>query len=357
MQALPSTRAHNNFGILRLAFATMVVLSHASELVDGDRSRELLTLLFGTISFGELGVDGFFLISGYLITKSFDTSPGILNYLKKRVARIYPAFVVASIASIFLFAPLSGTDLAQLRVGDWTRTIKEMVLLQPPPVPAFLGTHYPVLNGAVWTIAYEFRCYILIAVLGTLGFLRRREFVLAGAAVLMLLLGAKVAPPIPASAIFYGNPPDAIRLTAAFLVGSSFYLYRDVITYRSIYAALAAVVLLHGMFVPRLAEPALFIFGGYLIFWLAFAAPVFGRLFTTYDISYGLYLYAWPIQSALVFFHPDVTPWKMFSISLLLSAICGFLSWIFIEKRTSLWAHRTFTNSEADSTERIPLTR
>ncbi|WP_426441702.1 acyltransferase family protein [Bradyrhizobium genosp. P] len=340
-----SISSHNNFGVLRVAFATMVVLSHAPELVDGDRSRELLTRLFGTLSFGELGVDGFFLISGYLITKSFETSSSVFNYLRKRVARIYPAFVVATLLSIVFFAPLSGTPLTQLGIQDWELALKSMALLQTPSVPAFPGTHYPALNGSMWTIAYEFRCYLLIAALGLAGVLRHREYVLAVAAVFVLMLAAKIPTPIPASNVFYGNPPDAIRLTAAFLSGSVFYLYRDVISFRTAYVAFAATVLFFCMFVPRLAEPVLFIFGGYLIFWLAFVvSPIALRGLTTrYDISYGLYLYAWPIQSMFVFFRPGLSLWKMFVASLFLSLICGLLSWLLIERRAQAWAHKAFS--------------
>ena len=82
--------ARNNFGAIRLALAFLVILSHSSEMIDGNRSRELLTQVFGTISFGELAVDCFFIISGYLITKSYLSSTSALEYLVKRVLRIYP---------------------------------------------------------------------------------------------------------------------------------------------------------------------------------------------------------------------------------------------------------------------------
>lgn len=351
-----AVRSFNNFGILRLAFATMVVLSHAPELVDGNRSREILTRVFHTLSFGELGVDGFFLISGYLITKSYLNSPDVWNYLVKRVARIYPAFLVATIISIAVFAPLSGTQLSALGFRDWLHVIKGALTLQPPSVPAFPGTHYPILNGAMWTIAYEFRCYILVAILGMLGILRRREFILAFAAIGLLMLAAKVPTPIPVSDIFWGNPPEAIRMTAAFLTGAVFYLYRDVILYRTGYVIFAAVVLLFSMFVPRLAEPILCVFGGYLIFWLALVVrpSILSRITTEHDISYGLYLYTWPIQSALVYFRPSISPWLMFAVSLLLAAVCGYASWMLVERGIQRRVHRTAAGAVNVPTTPVP---
>jgi peptidoglycan/LPS O-acetylase OafA/YrhL len=105
-------RSSNNFGALRLFFAVLVMLSHSFELVDGDRSREILTRIFGNLSFGELGVDGFFLISGYLITKSFQDSRSTGEYVLKRVLRIYPGYVVAYLLCVLALGPFVGGQLA-----------------------------------------------------------------------------------------------------------------------------------------------------------------------------------------------------------------------------------------------------
>jgi peptidoglycan/LPS O-acetylase OafA/YrhL len=84
---------NNNFNALRFWFASLVILSHAPELQDGDRRHELLTQIFGTISFGEMAVQSFLLISGYLIVKSWQERPQVAVFLTHRILRIYPGCV------------------------------------------------------------------------------------------------------------------------------------------------------------------------------------------------------------------------------------------------------------------------
>src|SRR5262249_38480757 len=151
---------------------------------DGDRHREPLTLLFGTLSLGELSVYGFFLISGYLIVQSFDRSPSNLAYLRNRVLRIYPGYAVAYLACIIVVAPLAGADPRSL---DVTKAASHLAFLDSPRLvaDAFAGTQYPSLNGSMWTIAYEFRCYLFVLAFGALGLFRRGWLCAACAALLL----------------------------------------------------------------------------------------------------------------------------------------------------------------------------
>jgi peptidoglycan/LPS O-acetylase OafA/YrhL len=86
----------------------MVILSHSFELIDHNRARELLTRAFGTLSFGEVGVDGFFLISGYLVTKSLIETQSPARYLWKRILRIWPGYLAAFCMCGALAAALGG---------------------------------------------------------------------------------------------------------------------------------------------------------------------------------------------------------------------------------------------------------
>ena len=85
--------------LMRVLFASLVLLAHAPEIADGNESREIFFRLTHAMSFGSLGVDGFFLLSGFLIVRSWETNSDHLDYLRRRVLRIVPGYLVAVLAS------------------------------------------------------------------------------------------------------------------------------------------------------------------------------------------------------------------------------------------------------------------
>jgi peptidoglycan/LPS O-acetylase OafA/YrhL len=101
-----------------------------------------------------------------------------------------------------------------------------------------------------------------------------------------------------------------LRFVTVFGVGALFYLFREKIPLNSFLAAASVVLLVAGLFFQRTAEAAVAVLGGYLIFWFALNARAFrtGELAARNDISYGVYLYAWPIQIFLVWHNPAIHP-------------------------------------------------
>ena len=348
-QSAPARAAgrDNHFGLLRIVFAALVVVSHSPELIDGNPSRELLTRMFGTITFGTFGVDCFFLISGYLITKSFVESGSARDYFVKRVARIYPGYLVAFAVCVVCVAPLCGAP--RFTAGVIARNIGFALFLQPPEVAGvFPGNAYPALNGSMWTIAFEFRCYISAALLGLAGVYRGRGrwLLLAGivlfAALTMADIGARI--PTPSQSLV-GDMRNDIRFLTIFWVGAGYYLFAGRIIVSARGAALAAVALVACLFERHIAEVGLAVFGGYLIVWFALAVPEIrpeirlprGR---EADISYGLYLYAYPVQNILIWHFHAINPWMLTALTLLIAGLLGAASWRFIERPGLDWARR-----------------
>jgi len=328
-------RSANNFGVLRLCFAVLVILSHSFELIDGDRSREPLTRLFGVMSFGGLGVYGFFLISGYLITKSFIRSKSSIEFLYKRILRIYPGFIAAYLICIFVLGPFVGGELQSLSV---LRTITRVFFLQPPIMDGvFPNSYYAALNGSMWTIAYEFRCYLFVLALGVLGLLHKRNIILLMTAMFLFLtvLHPAIFDYFPRQLVlFLGDPFETVPLVSVFGVGALFYLYRDYVIYDWRLAVAASASLFCSMYSASFAVAAFAVFGGYLVFWIAFnvKSSMLNNIGKKVDLSYGIYLYAWPVQKVLIWWRGDLSPWVVFLGSTMIAAVFALMSWRLVEK-------------------------
>jgi peptidoglycan/LPS O-acetylase OafA/YrhL len=332
MASIHEASRGNNFNALRLLLATLVLLSHSYELVDGDRSREPLTRLFGTLSFGEVAVDSFFLLSGYLITHSWMNSDGIVDYVRKRVLRIYPGFVVATVISALLIGPIWSEAGSYFLEFNFPKFVAESALLFAPKTPpVFSGHPYPVVNGSMWSITYEFRCYLLVALIGTLGLIKKRRIFLAiSMGSLSLYLGSEL--PFFRMTDHPANH-DFLRLAFYFLTGACFYVFRDRIRYNGRLALLATLLLCATLFSAIASGPAYAILGGYILFYVAFAnIDAFKFLRYSSDISYGVYLYGWPIQKIIIWQLPSLHPLAVFVLSVLFSYGAGYASWTLVEK-------------------------
>lgn len=334
-------RQHENaFGFLRLLFASLVIVSHIPQQATGDDRYEPLRAVFGTVSFGGLAVFGFFIISGYLIAGSAETKRSSLDYMVKRIARIYPAFIVASLVCIFVVAPLSGAPSVGLK--QVITSVARIAFLQPPEVAGtFSGTHHPALNGSMWTISYEFRCYVLMLLFAAMGLLQARYVAPAIAAALLLI--AALTPEHVFAAfdagslhpgLFVGRLKSAIQFTAMFFAGAAFYVFKEHVRLTHGGALIAAALLLVGLSGQLLAEIAIATAGGYLIFYIAQIGghTWLSKINNKNDISYGIYLYAWPIGKLVMWYWPDLNLAVVVVATLMLSIVCGLASWFAIEK-------------------------
>lgn len=331
----PTLKRENNFNLLRMIFAVLVILSHSSELVDGNRSREILSQVFHTVSFGELAVDGFFLLSGYLIIQSWVNNPNVVGFIRSRILRIYPAFIMATAVCILIVGPLAAVPSVYFSHLWITGIIKSTLLLLEPLVPpVFKGTHYDAINGSMWTISLEFKCYLGVLAAGVIGLATRRGlWLFITALVLAAFTLYRFGILVDAYGVKFLSHP-LFRLSSFFLSGGAFYLFRNKLVFNGRNASLAAVALIVFMFSLPLSEVALATAGGYLLFYGALKPmPIIANFNRLPDVSYGVYLYGWPVQKLILWYFPLMSPWVLFVFSCSAAVFCGIVSWYTIEKQ------------------------
>ena len=330
----------NNFDVIRFTLALLVIVTHSyGSLLGPSAAEPLLAATRGQLGFGDLAVDFFFVISGFLITASWINGQGLLSFLSKRVLRIYPAIAVAILLCLVVVAPLGAERPAEyLRQLSPLTFLHSLLQLQIPQQSGiFVSQAYPgILDLSLWTIRYEFLCYLMVAAFGVFRLLDRRT-VVAAAFVLALglyvwqtyagglpMLDWRVLPVL-------GRMQPWPRFLSFYTAGMVFYLYRDSIPYRNSLAWISA-----GLLALSLRTGLAFMLplcGVYLLLYAAFHPGARLYSFARYgDFSYGLYIYACPVQQLLIhYFQPQLTPLRLFLAATPITLLLAAASWHAIE--------------------------
>jgi peptidoglycan/LPS O-acetylase OafA/YrhL len=327
----PSSGRDNNFNLLRMAAATAVLVSHAFPLARGTGAAEPLQQSIG-MSLGTLAVYSFFLISGYFISQSFQRRRDLLEFTIARILRIYPGLLVALTLTVLIIGP-AFTNLplsvyflepATLLYIPLNLTLARLQY----ELPGVFGNNPfgGAINGSLWTLAYEVACYAMVAAVGLCGLAangRRFAGFLIGYAALYLLI-AVVGP-------HFWQVEMLHNLSLPFVCGMVFFQYRKHIPFRPhllIAAGLAAFLSLGR---PWFSMAFGFAWS-YGLFYIGFLKVrpllVYNRFG---DYSYGMYIYAFPVEQAMAALARGCTPWALMAWAALPTLGLAILSWHLIE--------------------------
>jgi peptidoglycan/LPS O-acetylase OafA/YrhL len=324
-------RPHNNFTALRLALALAVIVSHAFSITTGSLENEPLMRSTG-FTLGEHAVNGFFAVSGFLVTMSFDRR-GWRDYVVARALRIVPALVAATLVTALVLGPaLTRLPLAQYLADP---ALWRFIALTPTPFKSatalpglFSDNVFPYPMGTVWTLKYEMLCYIGVFAAGLAGLMRQRIVALGLIAALFLAIVAlDLIHPDAGKAT-----QTSLRLPFLFAAGGVLYLWSDKLPVSAIVAAvlLAATWLAAG---TPLYKAVLFAFESYGVIWLALAPGLSHPALEPHaDLSYGTYLYGWPVQQTLAQLFPGAAALSLVPPAVAISLIVAALSWYVVEK-------------------------
>jgi peptidoglycan/LPS O-acetylase OafA/YrhL len=328
------TSKGDNLNLIRLIMAIAVVFSHSFALTNGQ--PEPLFQWTHDVSFGTLAVYSFFFISGFLITGSWERSQSFLDFMMKRVLRIYPGFIAALVGCamlIWVICPeFKGFIIGSHQTTSWLKSVAhDAILLQCESISdihAFAHNPRPGLtNAPLWTIPLEFTAYVAVMVAGVCCLLRNRWLVL-----LITGLGYEFCILMQQR---YNHQQDQFFL--CFACGAVAWLFRDKIPVSGRLAAVALGILVATSHFKPFFSIAFPTAGGYCLLWLAYSLNLpLARWTSKTDLSYGTYLFACPIQQILTSYMTTYTllqnPLVQFTIALPITLVIAFVSWTVIEK-------------------------
>jgi len=326
----------NAFDALRLFAALLVIFGHAFRLT-GE-----LGLAFAGVNVATTGVKIFFVVSGYLVAQSWLRDPHPGRFLRRRLLRIVPGLVAVVALTAFVLGPMVTKLPIPAYFADqrtWAY-LANLVFYPADELPGVFAANIAPneVNGSLWSLAPEMSMYLLLPAIAIVSLTLTGAYRLFALATLLVTVTALlVVLPAPELRqwLIYGTRVWAwCSVAPFFLVGACFaFCGWDRFLNRGIAFGLLALLLVMPT-LPVITELLLVVALPYIV--LAFGtapAPFGGALTRRGDFSYGLYLYAFPIQQALV--ATVGTPGGAlgnFVITTILAAGCAALSWHFVEK-------------------------
>ena len=354
---------HNSLNLLRLVLALAVVFSHSITL--GSFGSESIP---GKTTLGTLAVYGFFGISGYLIAGSASRN-SVGRYLWQRFLRIFPAYWICLLVTAFVLGTISwfhGNPELSRRCGV------HCYLFQSQGPFGYLlhnfwlqGNQFMITgtlrgalplgwNASLWTLAYEFLCYLLLAALAAVGLLKRRSIVLFLTATLWTAEIVIISIPALNHDFARNGSLGVIQLfhfklftisllvlVPIFLSGSLIFLYREKLPDSGTLAFGATLLVLAGFAIPaglgapfwqRTSLNLSAVFLAYSLIWLGIHLPL-QRVGAVNDYSYGIYIYAFPIQQLLVTWGVNRLGYGPYTLLSIVAVIpLAVASWWVVEK-------------------------
>ena len=321
----------NNFTAIRFTLAWMVIFAHSFALQPSPGVRNPLgPLLLGSTTTGQMAVDGFFAVSGFLVAGSL-IKRGSIDYALSRALRVLPGLIMCVLLTVFVLGPLV-TSLNVAEFFSHSKTYKYLnnalaIPLTHYKLPGVFETNQTAsVNGSLWSIPYEVRCYIALGLAGLLGLLKNKTISnVFFTAIAAALLWSYVDPQL------FDLKQHRSSALLSFALGVLIFTNRDrfSLDIRLVLAALLALYFSFGEVWFRFIYPPAW---AYLLFYLAYRTPFLNLDGKVGDCSYGIYIYAFPTQQLLAYLMPGGTPYTNLVLSTIIVIPLAALSWTYIEK-------------------------
>jgi peptidoglycan/LPS O-acetylase OafA/YrhL len=328
---------NNNFNLIRILAAFAVLVAHSYALLDRpDPFGQALG-----IDLGSFAVDVFFIASGFLVTGSLLLRQSLRDYFLARVLRIYPALLVVLLLTVFVlgafFTTLSlASYYSHPQIYLYLKRCLTLVTGAAYYLPGVFedNPYKSAVNGSLWSMVYEVKMYISLAIFWALCSAIKQYGIRVFRAVIVV---SAVVSAILVLVYKFSDRDESqsIRLFFMFFSGAAYWILKDRVRLSApIFGSVCAMLIVSAL----LGETAFFLVYqlsiAYLLFYLAYVpADMLRKYNTVGDYSYGVYIYAFPIQQSLIALLPKISVLELTLLSGALTLVLAALSWHLIERR------------------------
>lgn len=320
----------NNFNAVRLLLALFVVLFHAYAV--GQRQDPLSSLLAPHVNTGQLAVGTFFLLSGLFVMQSWSRDPRVWTFAVRRIARVIPGLTVCVLLTTLISVAFFSTQgtAGLLAPETWHYITSNSLLhylrsdIQPSQlvIPGvFDQLPNPAMNGSLWSLYWEGKFYVLMALIGLMAVNRSPWWFTTVAGLLIILMPSR---------------PEMIRdyvwefpLLTIFLVGVVLQTVSHFVTIRwqLVFGVAVFFYLTRWGSVPF----SIYLLCGAIALWVGALPGQFSEHLQQHDYSYSVYIYHWPLLQMLKTLFPEMNSIFLFISCCLLLAPVAMFSWFCVE--------------------------
>lgn len=330
----------NSFHFIRFIAASLIIVAHSSVLLKNnpefDPVRGATLGFLASHDLSSFALTAFFFLSGFLITESYLRSKNILHYLIKRFLRIFPALIVVIFLTVFILGPIfTEFGLYDYFLSPFTRSyLLNITLLRMQfDLPGvFINNIYPrAINGSLWSLPVEFLCYLLLP-LFFLKINRIDKSIGLGLilAFILFITGHFNTTGIVILSISIGQ---ALPMIFYFVMGMFYNLNKDKIKLDIRLVIFSVLLMLFTKnttsydIVFKFAYP-------YVLMWLSSNnIQILNKFEKMGDFSYGIYIYAFPVQQTLIYLFGSEMHYIFFTLlTFVITFSFAVMSWFFVEK-------------------------
>lgn len=320
---------NNNLDLIRLIAAVLVIIGHSYALAPNYGKRDILSSLVEVMYSGSIAVAIFFFVSGMLVTNSLLLKKSAIEFIISRFFRIYPALIVVTLLSVLILGPMVTeysfknyftSNVTTLYVMDYLRMDIGYYL---PGV--FTNNHFKnSVNGSLWTIPFEIKFYLFLLGFFLIGLFKNKT--------IATVFGVFIVFSPFYMTLFSSSNSEVYYLPVMFAFGSLLALHKNIIVInRDLFFGFLLLTYLFNSYSVTSYSFMLHLTIAVGVVYIS-SLKYIKILKIKYDISYGVYLYAWPVQQTLNFIYPEKNYLFNCISAIIITIPLALLSWILIEK-------------------------